>query len=67
MDKKKQLYPALATTAQEISAYIHVVENIYILSLKNGHTERFVAGDPQAFKEWLEAHRIREVSSKKQH
>nr|WP_199076697.1 hypothetical protein [Pedobacter sp. ASV19] len=66
MDKKKYHYPALATAAQEISAYIHGVENIYILSLKNGRTERFVANDPQAFREWLEFHRIREVNSKKQ-
>lgn len=47
--------------ATELSAYVFSIDT-FVISLKNGRIIRHVAEQHEAFRQWLEAHGIRNVN-----
>lgn len=56
-----QEFPGFAHKAAELSAYIFSIDT-FIISLKNEEIIRFVAPQPDDFKQWLDYHGIRNVN-----
>ncbi|MBZ0098099.1 MAG: hypothetical protein K8F30_03395 [Taibaiella sp.] len=48
-------------SAEELSAYIFSIDT-FIISLKNEEIVRFVAPEPDSFKQWLDEHQVRNVN-----
>jgi hypothetical protein len=60
--KENNQFPGFPYTSSEISAYLFTA-NTFILSLKNGRVEHFITEDIIGFQNWLQAHKIRDISS----
>ncbi|HEY9177513.1 MAG TPA: hypothetical protein VIN07_07480 [Flavipsychrobacter sp.] len=56
-----QKFPGFNHSAAELSAYIFSIDT-FIISLKNEEIIRFVAPQPDDFKQWLDHHGIRNVN-----
>ena len=61
MKSKEDFFPGFVYAAQSISAY-RLYLDVFILSLKDGHTVRFDAKERQKeFIEWLTGHQVRQA------
>jgi hypothetical protein len=61
MSSKDAYYHDFAYAAAELSAYIQSL-GIFIISLRNGRIVRYTPDDAAQFRQWLSAHRIRDIS-----
>ena len=61
-NKPTKEYPKLKYTADKLSAY-YIYDNYCILSIKGGEerTMIFIPDDIKAFRQWLDAHKVRPV------
>jgi hypothetical protein len=58
-------YPGLKYAAAHLSSFLFTpYDGIFLLSLKEGGTDRFKPDYPEKFLEWLNCHKIRDVFGK---
>ncbi len=54
-------FPGFGYPAEELSAYIFSIDT-FIISLKTQEIIRHSTPDPDAFKQWLKVHHVRDIS-----
>ncbi|ATL48939.1 hypothetical protein COR50_18175 [Chitinophaga caeni] len=61
--KPEDRYPGLEHKGATLSAFAVAID-VFILSLKSGELVRFTPDDPKKFRQWLEAHQVRDADKK---
>ncbi len=61
MNTSSTSFPGFDHDAAELSAYIFSIDT-FIISLKNEEIIKFVAPQPDDFRQWLEHHGVRNVN-----
>lgn len=61
MNTFTQQFEGFGYEASELSAYIFCIDT-FVISLKNEEIVRFETREPEVFKEWLDAHGVRNVN-----